>query len=133
MANNNERNEIIRVFRKFARLSIDFERLNPMQAYKRIELLCTSRRSRLDMLAVYDMLRLLYLSDEAEIVDALYRVYFKGKGHRLTKHDIGARVLTLANENFCDERTIYRRLERARRLYERVRERVGLLEDDFGV
>ena len=130
MIKNDQRNEIIRVFRKFSRLALDGEGLNPIQVYKKIEFLCVSRRSRLDMLAVYDTLRLLYLDGEFEIIDAIRCVYFEGRAIRLTKYEIGSRVLALANANHCDERTIYRRLERARKLYEKVREKEGLIEDN---
>lgn len=129
MPNNDKRNEIIRVFRKFARLGLDAEQLTPIQIYKKIEILCASRRSRLDMLSVYDTLRLLWLYGEDEIIEAVRCVYFDGRAYRLTKYDISARVLTLACENHCDERTIYRRLQRARDIYEKVREREGLILD----
>lgn len=129
MQNNEKRNEIIRVFRKFARLGLDSETLSPIQVYKKIDILCASRRGRLDMLSVYDTLRLLWLNNEIEIIEAIRRVYFEGKEYRLTKYDIGARVLALANDEHCDERTIYRRLERARKIYEKLREREGLIND----
>jgi hypothetical protein len=129
MPNNDKRNEIIRTFRKFARLGLDSDVLNPIQVYKKIDVLCVSRRSRLDMISVYDTLRLLWLDGENEIIDAIKRVYFDGKAYRLTKYDISARVLALATENHCDERTIYRRLERARVIYEKIREREGLISD----
>ena len=125
------RNEIIRIFRKFARLGLANEQLNPIQVYKKIEMLCISRRSRLDMLAVYDTLRLLMLNDEKEIIKAVFEVYFDGDSYRSTKQERGANVLRLANEQHCDDRTIYRRLERARALFERVREGEGLINDTY--
>lgn len=129
MQKADKRNEIIRVFRKFARLGLDFEGLSPIQVYKKIEILCVSKRARLDMHAVYDALRLLWLYGETETVNAIRRIYFEGKAYRLTKYDISARVLALATENHCDERTIYRRLERARDIYEKIRENEALLDD----
>ena len=129
MHKNEKRNEIIRVFRKFARLGLDSEMLSPIQVYKKIDVLCVSRRSRLDMLSVFDTMRLLWLNGETEIIESVRRVYFEGKAYRLTKYDIGARVLSLAQSKHCDERTIYRRLERARAIYEKIREREGLIND----
>ena len=131
MQKADKRNEIIRSFRKFARLGLDNETLSPIQVYKKIDFLCVSRRSRLDMLSVYDTLRLLWLNEEKQTIVAIKRIYFDQKAHRLTKHDISASVLALAQENHCDERTIYRRLERARELYEKIREREGLLLDEL--
>ena len=125
------RNEIIRIFRKFARLGLANERLNPIQVDKKIEMLCVSRRSRLDMLAVYDTLRLLMLNNEKEIIKVVFEVYFDGDSYRSTKQERGANVLRLANEQHCDDRTIYRRLERARALFERVREGEGLINDTY--
>lgn len=129
MQKSENRNEIIRVFRKFARLGLDSEYLNPIQVYKKIDTVCVSRRARLDMLAVYDCLRLFWLNGEEEIIDAVKCVYFSGKTYRLTKFDISARVLALAQEFHCDERTIYRRLERARNLYTKIREREALIDE----
>ena len=123
------RNEIIRIFRKFARLGLANERLNPIQVYKKIEILCASRRSRLDMLAVYDTLRLLTLNGDDETIEAVFRVYFDGMAYRLTKQEKGARVIRLAQTQHCDDRTVYRRLEKARTLYIKVREREGLILD----
>lgn len=123
------RNEIIRIFRKFARLGLANERLNPIQIYKKIEMLCVSRRSRLDMFAVYDTLRLLYLNHEHEIIEAIFKVYFDGMAYRLTKQEKGARVIKLAMESHCDDRTVYRRLEKARNLYKQIRDSEGLIDD----
>ena len=71
MQKNDKRNEIIRAFRKFARLGLDNETLNPIQVYKKINIICVSRRSRLDMLAVYDTIRLCFLNGEMDIIDAV--------------------------------------------------------------
>jgi hypothetical protein len=131
MQKADKRNEIIRSFRKFARLGLDNELLSPIQVYKKIDFLCISKRSRLDMLSVYDTLRLLWLNDEKSTIEAIKSVYFDKKAHRLTKHDISTQVLSLAQENHCDERTIYRRLERARQIYEKIREREELLLDEL--
>ena len=129
MVNSDKRNEIIRAFRKFARLGLAEMSLNPIQAYKKIELLCVSRRSRLDMLAVYDTLRLLALSGEDEVLYAVECVYFAGKSHRLTRCESSDRISRVALEEFCDDGTVYRRLEKARALYEKVRAKEGLLLD----
>ncbi|MBR2380921.1 MAG: hypothetical protein IKA84_00305 [Clostridia bacterium] len=123
------RNEIIRIFSKFSRLGLASEKLNPIQAYKKIDMLCVARRSRLDMLAVYDTLRLLRLNGEEEVLRAVYEVYFEGVSYRSTKQERGASILRLATREHCDDRTVYRRLERARTLFERVRENEGLIGD----
>ena len=122
MQKENSTNEIIRVFRKFARLGLNNENASPIRIYKKIEMLCPSRRSRLDMMAVYDAMRLLKLNGEDEVLEAVSKVYFEGTAIRLTKQEKGARVLNLSFLSHCDERTIYRRLEKARVLYQKIRE-----------
>ena len=61
MQKKNDRDDIIRTFRRFARMGFNDHNYNPIQTYKRIEMFCTSQRSKLDMLAVFDTLRLLRL------------------------------------------------------------------------
>ena len=126
---NEKRNEIIRAFRKYARLGLTQSGLNPIQIYKRIDILCVSRRNKLDMLAVFDTLRILELNGAYDTLDAIYSVYFDGKAYRLDKHERGRRVIALAKEQYCDGRTVYRRLEKARALYEKIHEREGLILD----
>ncbi|MGM9631907.1 MAG: hypothetical protein ACI3XL_02300 [Eubacteriales bacterium] len=129
MEKDEKRKETIRAFRKFARLGLDGERINPIQAYRRIDALCPSRRAKLDMLAVYDALRLLRLGGEEKVYEAVRDVYFGDPGARLNKNEVSRRVARAALEYFCDERTVYRRLERARSLYSQLREKEGLIWD----
>ena len=129
MVKNEKRNEIVRIFRKYARIGLADARLNPIQAYKKIDILCTSRRNKLDMLSVYDTLRLLFLDGDEETLEAIFRVYFSGRQYRLSGRDTSERVARLAKEQYCDDRTVYRRLEKARKIYERVREREALILD----
>ena len=129
MESNDKRNEIVRIFRRYARLGIDGGRLNPIQVYKKIDVLCSSRRSKLDMLAVFDTLRILELNGDTDTLIAIERVYFDGKAHRITKYELGSRVSALARDQYCDDRTIYRRLQKARDLFEKIREKEGLILD----
>ncbi len=121
--------ETVRIFRRYARLCVGCERLNPIQMYARIEVLCASRKSRLNMLAVYELIRRLELYGEDETLGAFSAVYLADGSHRVSGADISYRVRLYAAEHFCDERTVYRRLERARGLYKSIREREGLLWD----
>ena len=129
MENNEQRNEIIRIFRKYERLGLSSKGLNPIQIYKKIDVLCVSRRSKLDMLAVFDTLRMLALQNDTESLEILYRVYFCCPEYRLTKIEMGRRVALCARETFCDERTVYRRLERIRKICFQIRQQEGLLWD----
>ena len=129
MENDNKRNEIIRIFRRYARFNLASEGLNPIQIYKKIDVICSSRRSKLDMLAVFDTIRLLELMNDNDTLLAINRVYFDGRAHRVTKYELGRRVCALAQEQYCDERTIYRRLEKARNIFEKIRQKEGLILD----
>ena len=124
-----KRNEIIRIFRKYARLGLTECTLNPIQIYKKIDVLCASHRSMLDMLAVYDTLRLLELNEDRDTLESIFVVYLDGRAHRLTKHEMGRRVSALASKCYCDERTVYRRLKKARELYAKIRKQEGLITD----
>ena len=121
MTENDTRKEIIRVFRKSERLGLSREGLDPVRAYKRIDVLCASRRGKLDMFAVYDTMRILSLLGEEDVISAVRRVYFVDVAYRLTASMISDRVLKCACEQYCDARTIYRRLKRARELYASIR------------
>ena len=121
--------DIIRTFRRFARLRLDKCDANPIQIYKKIDVLCSSRRSKLDMLAVYDTMRLLEINGEDDVLDAIRSVYFFDLSHRLTSSTMSDLVKKYATDSFCDARTAYRRLERARIIYEKIREREGLISD----
>ena len=129
MQKKETKTDIIRTFRRFARLRLDKCGANPIQVYKKIDVLCSSRRSKLDMLAVYDTVRILEINDEVEVLEAIRSVYFHDLSHRLTSATIADLVKKHATESFCDVRTTYRRLERARSLYEKIREREGLISD----
>jgi len=120
-AENDTRQEIIRIFRRYERLGLAREGLDPVRAYKRIEVVCASRRSKLEMLALYDTLRVLYLTGEDDVLCAIREVYFGDPGHRITASVISDRVLRCSISHYCDERTVYRRLKKARELYLRIR------------
>lgn len=124
-----QRNEVMRAFRKFARLELANGESNPIQVYKRIDVLCHSHRTKLDMLAVFDTLRLLSLSGEEDTINALRDVYFASAKYRFSQNETSRLIRKSAQLNYCDERTIYRRLHKARELYTRIREQEGFLWD----
>lgn len=109
-------------FRRFARLGLDRRELSVFRAYDAIQGVTASRASALDMLAVYDTLRLLSASGQSECARAVRAVYFWGAGRRPRKNDVTYRVRRLAFELHCDERTVYRRLETAKQLYTTLRD-----------
>ena len=121
--------DVVRAFRKYARLGLTSGGLNPIQQYKRIDMMCVSRRAKLEMLAVFDTLRFLEINEDQNTLDAINSVYFSNPSYRLLRYDIGVAVRACATEQFCDERTIYRRLQKARQLYLKLHQMEGLAWD----
>ena len=111
-------------FRKYARFGLDRRGLDPLRIYKVIEVCFSAEKTRLDMLAVHDTMRLLELNGEGECADAVRAVYFATAKRRAAKNEITWRIRRYAMESYCDERTVYRRLARARELYLKVREKL---------
>ena len=113
---NAKRDEAAYAFRKYARLGLDRRRLKPFEAYAVIRGACRSEDEALKLLAVYDTVRLLALTAPESLM-ALRAVYFFDKGRTPQRNQIGHRVLRFADENHCDERTVYRRLRQAKEMY----------------
>lgn len=69
------------------------------------------------MLAVCDTLRLLRFLGREETVAAVEAVYFVRHGRTPRRNEISMRVRRFAAEHFLDDRTVYRRLADAKRLF----------------
>lgn len=109
-------------FRKYARYGFDRRRLTPFDMYECIKGSTSSPARANEMLAVYDALRLLRFYGKEETVRAIRAVYFTYPGCRLKKNDVSLRVRRFAVEHYCDERTVYRRLSEAIRLWNTLME-----------
>ena len=116
-----EKIKIISAFRKYTRLGLAKEKLSPFDAYDRIRGVCCERETALDLLAVYDLIRILKISGKHEVIKAIKYVYFDTLRKKPKKNEISERITRYAYENYCDERTVYRQLEYARRLYKIIR------------
>ncbi len=112
----------VRAFRRFARLGLDRRELKVFEAYSVIAGVASCRGAALDMLAVYDTLRLLAASGQQEAANTVRAVYFWGAGRRPRKNDVTYRIRRLALDLHCDERTVYRRLKHAGQLYTTLRD-----------
>lgn len=110
------RDEAARVFRKYARLGFDKRELKPFEAYQRIRGVSQNEGDAAKLLAVYDMMRLLSLTDPESAI-AVRSVYFVEHGRLPLKNQTSERILRFATENHLDERTVYRRLKSAKELY----------------
>ena len=110
-----------RAFRRYAAFGFDRRSLEVFEAYEAIRGSCRDREAALDMLAVYDTLRLLRATGQNECADAVKVVYFTASGRRPRRNDITYRVRRHAYEQSFDERTVYRRLSHAKELYMKLR------------
>ena len=119
--NQSEKLKVVSSFRKYARLGLGNRKLSPFDVYDRIRGVCSSKSEALDLLAVYDTMRLLRASNKIEVTNAVKAVYFSMQGKKPKKNEISEKVLRHAIENYCDERTVYRQLEYAKKLYKMLR------------
>lgn len=117
MISNPEKNKIQRVFFKYARLGLDREDLPVFDAYRKILGCCRSEREAYELLAVYDTVRLLDLAGKDDVCRAVRDIYFYCGRFRPHRNDISALVRRFACQNFCDDRTVYRKLSYARKIY----------------
>ena len=116
-----EKHKIISAFRKYTRLGLSTQKLSLFDVYDRIRGACKSEEDALDLLAVYDTVRLLKISGRTDVIKALGAVYFYSSKGMPKKNETSMRVLRYAYENHFDERTVYRQLQYARRIYKLVR------------
>lgn len=102
----------------------------PFELYKRIEGACAGNTQlALDVWSVCECLFILYINKEYEVLSALREIYFlpfaKDLECRITRNRITELIRRFAMENYLDERTVYRRLHRARQLWLDIRSTVS--------
>ena len=110
-----------RAFRNYARLGLVGSR-SAIDTVCKIRGICNDSAA-LDMLAVFDTLRLLEFLDDMIALRAVRDIYFATAGSKLHSNEITLRIRRLADEMHCDDRTIYRRLKKARDMWEYIRAR----------
>ena len=106
-----------RAFLKYARLGLNKRNLSAVGAAAYIGGCSSSPAEAVRLLAVYDTLRVLRAEGRGECADAISFVYFSKKGKVLRKNDISLAVRRFAFMNHLDDRTVWRRIEQARKLY----------------
>ena len=110
-----------RAFRNYARLGL-IHAESTLDIACKIRGICTDS-SALDMLAVFDTLRLLEFLDDTIALRAVREIYFATAKTILHSNEISFRIRRLADEMNCDDRTVYRKLKRARDLWSFIRTR----------
>jgi len=116
-----EKLKIIMAFRKYTRLGLASEKLSPFVAYGRIKGVSRNESEAYDLLAVYDTVRILRLLNKNDVLHAVKAVYFSNTASLKKGSSVSLRVLRHAYETNCDERSVYRQLEFARKLYSNLR------------
>lgn len=111
----------VRAFKTYARLGL-------CGKSSALEIICAIRgicsdTAAVDMLAVFDTLRLLELSEDGIALRAVRDIYFHTASRRLHANEVTLRIRRLADELHCDDRTVYRRLKKARELWCFLREK----------
>lgn len=114
-----DKRRIINVFIKYARLGLSSGKVDVFTVYDRIRGCCRSKAEARELLAVYDTVRFLNLTGNTESLRALSAVYFS-LDRRPRKSDISRRITRYACDYNCDERTVYRRLALAIKIYENI-------------
>ena len=107
-------------FRTYARLGLCRE-MSSIGIICRIRGICGDRTA-LDMLAVFDTLRLLEISGEMLALRAVKDIYFSTPTKRHAKV-LSLRVRRLADELHCDDRSVYRYLKKAREIWLALRKK----------
>lgn len=107
---------------KAARAFRDYARLGLCSSASALDIVCKIRgtcgdSAALDMLAVFDTLRLLELAGEKDALRAVRDIYFATAKKKIHSNEITLRIRSLADELHCDDRTVYRRLARARDMW----------------
>ncbi|MBO5702164.1 MAG: hypothetical protein J6S71_06965 [Clostridia bacterium] len=106
-------------FRTYARLGLCREE-SALGIICRIRGICGDRTA-LDMIAVFDTLRLLEISGETLVLRAVKEIYLYP--HYYRRNELTLRVRRLADELHCDDRSVYRYLKKARDLWLSLRQK----------
>ncbi len=108
-----------RAFRNYARMGL-CSSMSALETVCRIRGICGDG-AVLDMLAVFDTIRLLEHSGETIALRAVREIYFATANQKPHSNEITLRIRKLADELHCDDRTVYRHLQKARDLWYFIR------------
>lgn len=109
----------VRAFRTYARLGLHREE-SLLNIICRIRGICGDAAA-LDMIAVFDTLRLLEITGETLVLRAVKEMYLYPRAYKKTQFSL--RLLRVADEMHCDDRSIYRYLKKARDLWLALRQK----------
>ena len=109
----------------YSRIGIDGCK-TPFQIYRRIEGACGRNKAfARDIWAAHECLQVLYALSDLDTVMTIKEIYFKpfskAPNRPSMKNEITNRIRRFAFENHVDERTVYRRLQKARKIWKYIR------------
>lgn len=127
MKKSSERRSMTYALVCYSRLGGDIGCLSALDVYKRISGVWAGNEDiALDVWAVHECIMFLRLNGEHETIRAIREIYvepFSKDIHSgITKNEISSRILRFALKNNLDERTVYRRLQKARGIWLAIRE-----------
>ena len=111
---------------RYSRLNVSSGCVDPLETFRRIDGMCGSNREvALDLLAVRDLIMILKLQNDLLTLNVLNEIYFEPFARKtqrlLDRNEMSYRILRFACENHIDERTVYRKLQKARTIWCKVR------------
>ena len=109
-------------FMRYARYGFHRTEETGLARCERIRRCTAGEREAGEMMAVSDTLRLLRFLGRTDTEDAVRAVYFAHRGRRFRRRELGERIRRFAFERHWDERTVYRRLSEAKRLFTQLAE-----------
>ena len=119
MRKNRQRRELSRIFERYFRLGLHKSRADVFCVCRRIEGACGSLSAAKDVFAVWELCRMLKLENRVEELETFEKIYLNNI--KRCDNDISNRVITYAEHNFCDPRTVYRRLAYIEKTYYKIR------------
>ena len=116
------RKKLAHVFSKFIRLGLYRNSLGPMDVCRRIWGSCGTESAARDAFALWELWRIFKAEGREEEL-RLFALVYAPKG-RVRGVDAEARILEYARKNYCDPRTVYRRLAAIEKRYQQLRDSI---------
>lgn len=126
MKKSQERRSMTAALVCYSRMGGDVGCSTPFELYRRIEGACgKDRELALDLWALHECLLFLRICADVVTLTAIREIYLKpflrASGRIPKRNEISYRILRFSQESYLDERTVYRRLQKARRLWLAIR------------
>lgn len=117
-----ERIRITKALLIYSKLCIPAAYNDPFELAERIKGISGKNKElALDLWTLHECLLVWRITKKTDILKTLNEIYFKPKLSRPYAKEISSRILRYALDNYCDVRTVYRRLEEARKTFFLIR------------